>query len=91
MNLTGEVNRTFTINRIPATWVGITVELGFEADFSYCIIRRVANKPSGGLPGSAAWSSSDHFNVRNSPILNFNFKFRSTKIIAIAAKTNLPW
>lgn len=45
MDLAGKMHRTFTIDGIPASRIGITVELRFKADFTGRIFCRMTNQP----------------------------------------------
>jgi hypothetical protein len=91
MNLAGKMDRTLTINRIPASRICRTVKLGVKADLPHGILDGMANQPSCRLPRRPTGCAANDFHIGYLSIFNFDSKFWSSEMVTIIAKANLPW
>ena len=90
MNLAGEMDRAFAVDRIPAGGVGRAVKLGLEA---HADNGRGGFKPNhffGGLPGRPAGRPAHHFDRRNDSVFSFDEKLRGAEQFTVVAETDLP-
>ena len=89
--LPSKMHRALAVDRVPASRIGITVELGIKTDLSDRILHRRADGTSGSLPRGFARSAANNADIRNNTLFNLNLKFRSTEALAIVSKADLPW
>ena len=59
VNVTGEVDRTFPVDRIPSGRIGRTEILHLETDADDRFFRRQVDNPPGSLPGGPAGGTSN--------------------------------
>ncbi len=91
MDLSGKMDRTLAINRIPASRICRAVKLGIKTDLPHGILGGMANQPSCRLPCRPAGCPTNDMYLSNLPILYGNRKFRSPEMLTIVTKADLPW
>ena len=83
MNIPGKMDRTFSVNRIPAGRIGSAEKLCFQAHADDGLFGGHIGHTKCGLPCCTAGGTSFYRYVGDFSLFNFNGKFRSTKFFAI--------
>lgn len=91
MDLSGKMDRTFPVDRVPPGRICRTVKLCFKPYFPYRVVHRMTYQPRRSFPRCPARSPADDTNVSYYPAVSLHHKLGSAKIFTIPAKADLPW
>jgi hypothetical protein len=84
------MHRAFSIDRIPAGWIGAAEKLYVQADTDGRFCCGQADNALNRLPGRTAGSPPVYDDIVDLSIRDLNFEFRSTKAFSIVTQTALP-
>ena len=90
VNFPRKMNRTFSIDRIPAGWIGAAKKLYFQSDTDGRFCQGKSDDALDRLPGGAAWGASFNVNVGDLAVRYLNFEFRRTEAFFIFTQAALP-
>lgn len=86
----GKMDRTFTVDRVPASRVCRAEKLRLNTYFSSSVVNRCANYFTCSIPGRGTRCASHYPDLTYGVVLNLNLIFRSTKVFSIFSQANLP-
>lgn len=88
--MTGEMNRAFTVDGIPAGRVGAAKILNLKADANRCLLGRATYDSFCRLPGGTARRPSFDGDVDDVFVPDRDLEFRRTKALCIQSQPILP-
>ena len=90
MYVTGKMNWTFAVNRIPTGWVGTAEKLDFQSIACGGLSGIFANHLLGGLPSSPTGCAAFDSDTLNLSVDNIGIHLWRTKTFFIASQTAWP-
>ncbi len=90
MNLAGEVDRTFTVDGVPAGRVGHAQVLDLQANAYGRLFHRHSDDARGGLPGGAAGGAAKDLHRFNLAVNRRDLEFRAAEMTTVPPQTSLP-
>jgi hypothetical protein len=90
VDLSRKMNRAFSIDRVPAGWIGAAKKLHFQSDTDGRLCCGQADNAFDCLPGRATWGASFDGDIVYLSVSYLNFEFRSTEAFSIVTQTTLP-